>query len=67
MTLDGAGRLLISPELRAFAGIDKRVMFIGQGSYYEIWDLERWQQQLERLTSADGSPVLPPGMENFSL
>ena len=67
MSLDGAGRLLISPELRAFAGIDKRVMFIGQGSYYEIWDLERWQQQLERLTSADGSPVLPPGMENFSL
>ncbi len=47
-------------------GIDKRVMFIGQGSYYEIWDLERWQQQLDRLT-AGGSPVLPPGMENFSL
>lgn len=66
MTLDGAGRLLVSPELRAFAGIDKRVMFVGQGSYYEIWDLERWQQQLDRLT-ADGSPVLPPGMENFSL
>jgi len=28
--------------------------------------LERWQQQLDRLTAA-GSPVLPPGMENFSL
>jgi MraZ protein len=66
LSLDGAGRLLISPELRAFAGIDQRVMFIGQGSYYEIWDLERWQQQLDRLT-AGGNPVLPPGMENFSL
>ena len=66
MTLDGAGRLLISPELRAFAGIDRRVMFVGQGSHYEIWDLERWQAQLESLT-AGGSPVLPPGMETFSL
>jgi len=63
---DGAGRLLISPELRAFAGIDKRVMFVGQGSHFEIWDLERWQEQLDRLTSG-GTPVLPPGMENFSL
>ena len=65
-SLDGAGRLLVSPELRAFAGIERQVMFIGQGSYYEIWDLERWQQQLDRLT-AGGNPVLPPGMENFSL
>jgi MraZ protein len=64
--LDGAGRLLISPELRAFAGIDKRAMFVGQGSHFEIWDLERWQEQLDRLTSG-GTPVLPPGMENFSL
>jgi len=64
--LDSAGRLLISPELRDFARITRPVMFVGQGSHFEIWDLETWNQQLETLRSG-GNPTLPPGMENFSL
>src|SRR5579884_824818 len=63
---DGAGRLLIPPELRGFAKIEKQVMFVGQGTHFEIWDLEQWNAQLEILRSG-GSPSLPPGMENFSL
>jgi len=63
---DAAGRLLIPPELRDFAKIDRQVMFVGQGSHFEIWDLEAWNAQLESLRSG-GSPTLPPGMENFSL
>jgi len=39
---------------------------VGQGSHFEIWDLEQWNAQLEILRSG-GSPSLPPGMENFSL
>ena len=64
--LDGAGRLLISPELRDFAHITRAVMLVGQGTHYEIWDLEGWNQQLQAL-KAGGNPSLPPGMENFSL
>jgi MraZ protein len=41
-------------------------MLVGQGSHFEIWDLEAWNAQLESLRSG-GSPTLPPGMENFSL
>jgi len=63
---DSAGRLLIPPELRDFAKITRPVMFVGQGSHFEIWDLEQWNAQLEILRSG-GSPTLPPGMENFSL
>jgi MraZ protein len=63
---DAAGRLLISPELRDFARITREVMFVGQGSHFEIWDLESWNQQLETLRTGS-SPNLPPGMENFSL
>lgn len=63
---DAAGRLLISPELRDFAHISRAVMFVGQGSHFEIWDLDGWNQQLETLRSG-GNPSLPPGMENFSL
>jgi MraZ protein len=64
--LDSAGRVLISPELRNYARITRQVMFVGQGSHFEIWDLEEWNKQLEGLRSG-GSPNLPPGMENFSL
>ena len=64
--LDSAGRLLVSPELRDFAHITRAVMLVGQGSHFEIWDLETWNAQLEALRSG-GSPTLPPGMENFSL
>jgi MraZ protein len=63
---DSANRLLLPPELRDFAHITRQVMFVGQGSHFEIWDLENWNQQLETLRSG-GSPSLPPGMENFSL
>jgi MraZ protein len=63
---DTAGRLLIAPELREFAHISRAVMLVGQGSHFEIWDLESWNRQLETLRSG-GNPQLPPGMENFSL
>jgi MraZ protein len=64
--LDTAARLLISPELREFAHITRAVMLVGQGSHFEIWDLEAWNAQLEALKTG-GAPTLPPGMENFSL
>ncbi len=64
--LDGAGRVLVSPELRGFARLDKRVMMVGQGSHFEIWAFEAWERQLAEIT---GQPEqsLPPGMEDFAL
>jgi len=63
---DTAGRLLVPPELRDFAKITRQVMFVGQGSHFEIWDLDAWKSQLDTLRSG-GAPQLPPGMESFSL
>jgi MraZ protein len=63
--LDASGRLLISPELRKFANLEKQVMMVGQGSHFEIWSQGTWEQQLEKL--ATGADELPPGMENFAL
>ncbi|MEQ1556518.1 MAG: division/cell wall cluster transcriptional repressor MraZ, partial [Gallionella sp.] len=31
LLMDGAGRVLISPNLRSYAALDKRVMLVGQG------------------------------------
>ena len=63
---DSAGRLLVSPVLRDYAHITRQVMFVGQGSHFEIWDLEAWNAGLESLRTG-GTPNVPPGMENFSL
>jgi MraZ protein len=63
--LDNAGRILVSPELRNYAGIEKQIMMVGQGTHFEIWNLSAWNDQLKTLTS--GAAGLPPGTENFSL
>ncbi|WP_114690325.1 division/cell wall cluster transcriptional repressor MraZ [Polynucleobacter necessarius] len=38
MDLDSAGRVLVSPELRAAAGLEKEVILLGMGSHLELWD-----------------------------
>ncbi|AWI55318.1 cell division/cell wall cluster transcriptional repressor MraZ [Aquabacterium olei] len=40
--VDSAARVLISPELRAAAGITKDVMLLGMGSHFELWDADRY-------------------------
>ncbi|MBX9631587.1 MAG: division/cell wall cluster transcriptional repressor MraZ [Burkholderiales bacterium] len=64
LELDASGRVLVSPELRKFAGIDRQVMMVGQGSHFEVWSTEAWDAQLATLGQSD---TLPPGMENFAL
>jgi MraZ protein len=36
--LDSTGRVLVSPELRAGAGIEKETVLLGMGGYFELWD-----------------------------
>jgi MraZ protein len=62
---DSAGRLLISPVLRKYAGLDKQVMLVGQGSHFELWDLDAWDAEMNELASLSDRP--PPGLENFAL
>ena len=65
LELDGAGRLLISPALRKFAGLEKQLMLVGQGSHFELWSQEAWDRQLDQIETEPGK--LPAGMENFAL
>jgi MraZ protein len=36
--LDSTGRVLVSPELRAAAGIERDTMLLGMGNHFELWD-----------------------------
>ncbi|MGH8763698.1 MAG: division/cell wall cluster transcriptional repressor MraZ [Nitrosospira sp.] len=63
--MDGAGRILVPPLLRQFAGLDKDVVLVGQGAKFELWDEEKWNLQIESaLVFKDG---IPSELDGFSL
>ncbi|TVO64167.1 division/cell wall cluster transcriptional repressor MraZ [Denitromonas ohlonensis] len=64
--LDGAGRVLVAPELRQFAELEKSVWLVGQGSHFELWSDAGWQKQQE-LMFGMGADLLPPGLEDLAL
>jgi MraZ protein len=41
--MDGAGRILVAPELRTAAGLSRDVMLLGLGSNFELWDRAQWE------------------------
>ena len=43
--LDGQGRIVLPPELRRYAGIDREAVVVGVNTYIEIWDPARWDEQ----------------------
>ncbi|MCA9379687.1 division/cell wall cluster transcriptional repressor MraZ [Candidatus Dojkabacteria bacterium] len=52
--LDKQGRLVVPQSLREFAQIETDVIFLGMRDWVEIWDLDKWQQRLGKITkSAD--------------
>lgn len=64
--IDAAGRVLLSPELRAYAGLEKEVFLVGLGHHFEIWSGERWKA-LQEDFSTTGDQLLPPGLETLAL
>ncbi|MCH8071680.1 MAG: division/cell wall cluster transcriptional repressor MraZ [Proteobacteria bacterium] len=65
--LDGHGRILLSRELREFAGLGHQAMLIGQGNKFELWDEESWNRKRDEWLSDDDETDLPAELESFSL
>ena len=42
--IDKQGRVLIPGNLRQFAHLEKNLVLVGAGDYFEIWDEQAWQQ-----------------------
>ncbi len=64
--MDGAGRILVAPPLRQFAGLSKDVVLVGQGNKFELWDAVQWGVQLETAVTLK-SGDMPPELNGFSL
>src|ERR1700722_19851280 len=65
---DGHGRLLLPAELRAFAGLERQAMLIGQGNRFELWDETRWNTRRDFwLASEEAATDLPSELDSLSL
>lgn len=67
---DGQGRVLLPPQLREIAGIDKQVALLGQGNKLEIWNAETWAAERDKWLRdvADGADASSSAsLESLSL
>lgn len=56
--MDASGRVLVSPELRAAAGISRDAVLLGMGSYLELWDASTYAAQEAEAMQAQMPDVL---------
>lgn len=66
ISIDAAGRMLVSQSLREFADLEKEVMLVGQGSHFELWNLAAWRKQLAHVMTNEDF-AMPVELEGFSL
>lgn len=52
LELDGHGRILLPPPLRVVAGLDRRVVMIGQVNKFEIWNEDTWNERRDAWLNA---------------
>jgi len=43
---DRQGRVTVPPQLREYAGLDRDVIVVGNGTTVEIWDAQAWSSYL---------------------
>ena len=52
VVMDGQGRIMLPPKLRQYAVMDKKLVLIGQGDKFEIWDEDAWNDSCDMMIEA---------------
>ena len=60
--IDAAARVLIAPELRASAGLQKDTMLLGMGSHFELWDAQAYAAHEAAIMQSE----MPAVLQDFS-
>ena len=60
--IDASSRVLIAPELRASAGLDRSVMLLGMGNHLELWDATRHAEHEADVMRGE----MPDALKGFS-
>ena len=64
--MDSNGRILVTQELREFAGIEKQGMLVGQGKKFELWDETTWNEKCEVWLNDDDDDELSADLGSIS-
>lgn len=64
LEMDGNGRVLLPPTLRDYAGLEKKLLLVGQGKKLELWSESSW---FDWLNTAGEDDDMPEEMLSLSL
>ena len=56
LELDGQGRILVPPDLRRYAGLEREAYVVGVHTAIELWSPERWEA-VDALMDHDGAAI----------
>ena len=60
--IDASSRVLIAPELRSAAGLQRDVMLLGMGSHFELWDAKGHAEYEAQVMQSE----MPASLKSFS-
>ena len=65
--VDANGRMLLSNPLRDYAQLGKKVVLIGQGKKFELWDEELWNQRMQDWLDDEAGDEMPAALAELTL
>ena len=66
--MDSNGRVLLPAPLREYAGLSKKLIMMGQGNKFELWDEDHWGSRRQSyLDAMRDEEQLPQELLNLSL
>ena len=65
--VDSNGRTLLSNPLREYAQLGRKVVLIGQGKKFELWDEVLWAKRMEEWLGDSGDAEMPEALAELTL
>ena len=55
LEVDQSGQMVIPQDLASFAGLEKDIVLVGQGDYFELWAPSHWEKQSAKLADTESN------------
>ncbi len=65
--VDANGRMLLSNPLRDYAQLGKKVVLIGQGKKFELWDEGLWNERMQSWLGDEPGDEMPAALAELTL
>ena len=65
--VDANGRTLLSNPLREYAQLGRKVVLIGQGKKFELWDEALWAQRMDEWLGDKSDAEMPEALAELTL